>query len=308
MTDSVVHHRLTQLDEQFIKHRIALLERADLTTARIERLKSKLIDLLRAYVVSPLEIRKGEPVFRARKHREDEKQKDGVSVLLNHVDCIYPQSQYIKQLGRANRKNQCIYYFAADDGVALTEVKPKIGDVVTILECKPIGDSTPSLIPIGIHQMAKEHGARIGGGFPAPDMRIESLFHNDRASIGKHKMIDDFILKEFLRVVDDGDEYLYKLTIAVAELLFTFEADLSEFGIDLGFVDGLAYPSIAAAQINANLALRPEAFHRIYKPTACKWMRMEEPRRKSLKRITVDGFLVSERMAKRIRADGSIEW
>src|SRR5205807_10310466 len=72
ITDSVVHHRLTQLDEQFIKHRIALLERVDLTTARIERLKARLIDLLRAYVVSTLEIRRGEAIFRARTHREDE--------------------------------------------------------------------------------------------------------------------------------------------------------------------------------------------------------------------------------------------
>ena len=176
MTKSVVHNRLTQLDERFIKSRIRLLQRTNLKTERIERLKTKLYDLLRAYIVSPLEIRKGESIFRARKHREEEKQKDGADVCLSNVECIYPQSRYIRQLGRANRKGQCIYYFAADEGIALREVKPIVGDVVSILECKPVNNATPSLIPIRIHQMAKNMAHGSVAVFPNPSCEYRRSF------------------------------------------------------------------------------------------------------------------------------------
>lgn len=308
MTKSVVHDRLAQLDDQFIKLRIHLLRRTDLKTERIDRLKTKLTDLLRAYIVSPLEIRKGESIFRARKHRDEEKQEKGADVYLPNVNAIYPQTKYIRRLGRANRVGQCIYYLAADEGIALKEVKPVVGDVVSILECKPINDATPSLIPIRVHQMAKEHGARIGGGFPEPEMRIKSEFQNDASAIAKHKLIEDFVVTEFLRVVDDGDEHLYKLTIAIAELLFSFEADLSDFGIELGPVDGLTYPSLASNQMNANLALTPDAFHRIYRPVACKRVTIAEIRSKTIKGFPVDGFAVAERIAKAVHNDGTIEW
>lgn len=303
-----MHDRLTRLDEQFIKHRIRLLQRTNLKSERIERLKSKLTDLLRAYVVSPIEIRKGESIFRARKHREEEKQTDGADVCLVNVNAIYPQAKYIKQLGRANRIGQCIYYFAADEGIALREVKPVVGDVISILECKPINDATPSLIPIRIHQMAKEHGARIASSFSEPGVRIKNEFQNDASAIAKHKMIEDFVVSEFSRVVDDGEEHLYKLTIAIAEFLLSFEADLSDLGIDLGVVDGLAYPSLASKQINANLALAPDAFHRIYRPIACKRVTIVELRNKTIKGFPVEGFAVAERAAKAVNDDGTIEW
>lgn len=308
MPKSVVHNRLTQLDEKFIKHRIRMLERKNLKTERIDRLKTKLTDLLRAYIVSPLEIRKGESIFRARKHREEEKQEKGADVCLPSVNAIYPQTKYIRRLGRANRVRQCIYYFAADEGIALREVKPVVGDVVSILECKPINDGTPSLIPIRVHQMAREHGARIGGGFPEPEVRIKHEFQNDASAIAKHKLIEDFVVTEFLRVVDEGEEHLYKLTIALAELLFSFEPDLSDFGIELGPVDGLAYPSLASKQMNANLALTPHAFHRIYRPVACKRVTIAELRSKTIKGFPVDGFAVDERVAKAVHDDGTIEW
>ena len=103
-----------------------------------------------------------------------------------------------------------------------------------------------------------------------PQTRIAKFLGNDLANIRKHKIIDGFVLEEFLRVVKDGDEHKYKLSIAIAELLFSFENDLSHLRRDLGATDSLAYPSLASESINANLAFRPEAFHRIYQPVGCE--------------------------------------
>jgi hypothetical protein len=246
-----------------------------------------------------LNIDAGQSIFRARKHREQEKQTN----LGNVENDIYPQPKYLTHLGRANRKHQPVYYFAADKGIALSEVKASQGDVITVLECKPLSVA-PSLVHIGIHQMAKNYDSRIGGNYPDPETRIKELFQGDTASIIKHEMIDAFISKQFLKVVnDDTEEDLYKLTIAIAEWLFEFETDL-------GLVDGLAYPSLASQEINANVAFLPEAFHRLYRPVACKRVTIEEaPLPKFIKGTRIDGFTVSdERVAKAIRENGDIEW
>jgi hypothetical protein len=270
---------------------------------RIDRLKTRLTDLLRVYVSTTIEIEKDRSIFRARKHLIDERE-----VFLENVDGIYPQARHIRRLGRANREQQCIYYFGADNGVALSEVKPVIGDVVTILECKPRLGASGSLIPIGIHQMAEKHGARIGGDLPEPRIRIATFLGDDPANIRKHKMIDDFVLEEFLRDVSDGHEYQYKLSVAIAELLFSFENDLANLREDLGATDGFAYPSLASGSINANVAFQPEAFHRIYQPVGCERITIEENRTRIVRGTTVDSFYGPHQMARTVHTTGEIEW
>lgn len=150
--------------------------------------------------------------------------------------------------------------------------------------------------------MAEKRGARIGSSFGKPALRLRELFENDTASILKHEMIDDFIAKEFLRVVDDGEEYRYKLSIAIAELLF-------EFGTDFAPVDGLTYPSLASDEIHANIALRPRAFADNYRATACKRLTIEGPCTKFERGIQIDGFSTfDKRIAKTVGDDGGIEW
>ena len=100
--------------------------------------------------------------------------------------------------------------------------------------------------------------------------------------------------REFLKVVDRNKEYEFKLTIAIAEFLFSFETDL-------GTVDGIAYPSIASNWYNANVAFLPKAFHRIYKPVGALWQRIDEIKSDS-------GFGVGEMVAKDITDQGNIKW
>jgi hypothetical protein len=156
--------------------------------------------------------------------------------------------------------------------------------------------------------MAEQHGARIGGDLLQPQIRIGKFLGNDSADIRKHKMIDEFVREEFLRVVNDGDEHKYKLSIAIAELLFSFENDLSDLKRDLGATDGLAYPSLASERINANIAFRPEAFHRIYQPVGCERITVEELRKKRLSATTVDSFYGPHQKARIVQTAGDIEW
>jgi hypothetical protein len=265
------------------------IKRADFKTARIDDLKLRLKRVIEAYAMFPVEIEKGEAVFRAVKHEGDEKGQ-----YLGDLKRLYPHRDFLKSLGRANRERQPIFYVSVDAGVALNEVKAAVGDVCTILECRARENSSPLLMPIGIHEMARKHNARIGGEFADPIIRIKELLENDAECIRKHKIIDDFIAEEFLKVVDEGQEDLYKPTIAIAELLFGF-------GTDEQPIDGIAYPSIACDQINANLALLPEAFHRIYEPAACRVIKIDEA-------LPDQGFRYSEKTARSISDSGTIEW
>ena len=79
----------------------------------------------------------------------------------------------------------CLLFRCHPNGVALSEVKPNLGDVVTVLECKPLQEAVGTLIPIGIHEMAKKHNVRLGGDFPEPAQRIAELLGNDEAAIRK---------------------------------------------------------------------------------------------------------------------------
>jgi hypothetical protein len=280
---------LSAIDVRFIEQRLGELRTIDLKTVGIDDLKVGLYPLLRALTSTSLMIGEGRSIFRVRKHRREECEK-----LLESVEEIYPKAIYLTGLNRASRKHQPIFYFSADSTIALYEVKAAVGDICTVLECGPRSIASPLLIPIGIHAMAQEHNAKMGGNLPDPASRIRELFKGDEETIHKHELIDGFITGEFLKEVKDGQDHLYKLTIAIAELFFSFETDA-------GPVDGIAYPSIACNRINANVALLPDAFHRIYKPIACEWMKIE----KTLPKL---GFSVAGRKAMRVREEGSIEW
>jgi len=281
-------NRLSQLSQRFILERLEILKGTDLASARIDDLKAMLFDLLSAYTSTTLLIDETRPIFRARRHRQDEKEK-----LLDRVDEVYPKACFIKRLGRANRERTPIFYFSADKVIALHELKPNIEEIFSVIECRTRQGVSPFLVPIGIHELARRHNARIGGDFQEPAVRIRAFLGNDE-DFEKHKLIDNFVAAEFLKVVDEGQEHLYKVTIAIAELLFDFETDM-------GRIDGIAYPSIASEQLNANVALLPEAFHRLYKPVACTWTRIEETRPNH-------GFFVSSREAQSVSNEGEIAW
>ncbi len=281
---------LSRLSVESIQESIDFVKRADLGTVQIDELKAVLYEMLRAYGCFVKSIGKGAPLFRAVKHREDE-------VLFLGVNRMYPDPSYLTKLGRANREHQAIFYLSGDYTIAFHEVGAKPGDLISLLECWPRGDAGPMLVPIGIDRLMKKHGVKAGGDFPEAAVRIQELLNNDPENLLKYGMIDEFLTEEFLKKIGEGQEHLYKTTVAIAEILFNFDTGL-------GLIDGLAYPSVAGDWVHANVALSPEAFHRLYEPVRCQ-------------RVKVTGLLVgggfsldpeAAVMAARIGDDGKFEW
>jgi hypothetical protein len=281
---------LSRLSPEAIRERIEFIRRADLKTVQIDDLKTALHEMLRAYGCYVKSIEQGTPLFRAVKHNADEDE-------FKSVNRMYPDPIFLKKLGRANREHRAIFYLSGDCVIAFHEVGAKAGDVISLLECRPRDDASPVLVPIGIDEMLKQHGVKSGGDFPETAVRVQELLKHDTDNLLKYRMIDEFLTAEFLKKVGEGQEHEYKTTVAIAELLFSFDTGHQP-------VDGLAYPSIAGQRGHANVALTPEAFHRLYRPITCQ-------------RIKVTGLLAGSGIsldpkvgvtANRIHDDGQLEW
>ncbi len=280
---------LSRLTPTAIQQRLDQVKKIDLKTAHINELKLLLSDLLWAYSCFTISINGKRSIYRARRHQPEEKEQT-----LDHVDEIYPNPKYITTLGRANREGVPIFYFSIDPVIALHECKASAGDVFTTIECQPKNESEALLVPIGIHGLLKKHNKKFAGDYPEPAVRMRQLFKDDEPNLHKYELIDQFVLKEFLRVVDKGTEHEFKLTIAIAEFLLSFETDI-------GQIDGIAYPSIASEWYNANIAIRPEVFHSLFKPIGCQWQRIDG--------IKPDlGFDVGGMVAKEVSLEGNIKW
>ncbi len=285
-----MQYLLSRLSVKSIEEAIEFVTRSDLEGIRIDDFKAALYEILRAYGCYTKSIKKGVPLFRAMKHHAGEQ-------FFENVKRIYPDPNFLTDLGRANREKQPIFYLSGDPVIAFHEIKPKPGDVISLLECRPRDAASPMLVPIGIDELMKRHGVRAGGDFPENSIRIQDLLANDEESLRKYWMIDKFVTTGFLKDVAEGQNHEYKTSIAIAELLFSYSTTVRP-------IDGLAYPTIAGMWTHANIALSPGAFHRIYRPFACQ-------------RIMITGLLPELGfaldpeigvMANDINSDGTICW
>jgi hypothetical protein len=280
--------QLGTLSEDFILGRIGELTGADLATADIDGLKLGLFPLIAAYVSPTITIAKNKSLFRVRKHPSNRRREK-----LTSVSEIYPSDAVATRRNRANREGNPMFYFSTSQGTALREARASAGDTCTILECRSQSGLSPLLIPVGIHESARKQDVVIGGGLPEPLARLRSHIAPDD-EFHKYLLIHKFVREQFLRRVDGERGYEYNLSIAIAEILLQLET--SEFPID-----GLAYPSIAAEEIGANLAILPSAFRRIYKPVACEWIIISNT-------LPNQGFSASIAKARHIDCCGNIEW
>jgi len=105
-----------------------------------------------------------------------------------------------------------------------------------------------------------------------------------------NRLIRNFIDEEFTKNVNEGEEYLYKITIALAEKHFSDD-----------IFNGLLYPSIAIEGRSDNLALKP---HYVDKNLMIE-------RVEFIKIISVKDFEYKIKvldLATSFGKDGSIEW
>jgi len=236
-------------------------------------------------------------VFRARKMSpagRRQLQKYITNPFSNVEELWYPPKGRITNYGRANSIGEQVFYCSTTEACTVAEVRPDIGDVVTILECELMTENPPIVQAWGLTAFAIEE--KSDGKMAAKLLN----FLDGSDNLQKFKLINEYVDQEFTKIVPQGAEYKYKISIVLFELLM--QKKFYDLDDGIGKSDGLAYQSIAW-QSGVNLAIRPESIDRLYRPRSCRMLVIAN---KATDPLRFEWRLVNE--ARRFLDSGSIEW
>ena len=179
--------------------------------------------------------------------------------------------------GRVNRPGESVFYCADSIDTAVLEMRAKVGEYLTILECAFVNDEVkPNIFEAGIHEGPGSFNPNYGDTPADTDQHYQRYL--DREGLSEQtRLIREFLVKQFRKTVEPGSEHDIKFTNSIAGVL------LNEFGFfrktNLAPVeieaDGIAYASIASEAKGANIAFtcaQPIAL----KPVACGVFIVEE--------------------------------
>ena len=127
----------------------------------------------------------------------------------------------------------------------------------------------------------------------------------DREGISKqNRLIRQFLVKQFRKMVEPGSEHEYKITNSIADVLlnefaFLRKTDLSPVELE---ADGIAYASIASEAKGANIAFTCAAADRLLRPVASGVFIVEEGENSAW------GAIRRTHKAKSITTSGDILW
>lgn len=151
--------------------------------------------------------------------------------------------KYAKQ-GRCNSNGKSLFYCASDFETAILEVKPKVGEFVTISNFKNLHKYEKPrfrIQPIGKNYLTK---------IPA----LELVFENYKINQDQIE-IEEFLDELFHQNINSKkDEFKYKLSIAIAEIFLT---DSSNNDKDIIETHGLIYSSIIRDKKSHCFVLKP---------------------------------------------------
>jgi len=217
--------------------------RQQLETMTIEALKGYVRRRIGGYTVAIKDMRTL-TLYRARICKERPEKTDDVS---------YPPADKVMKLGRANRVGQPMFYCCVGAFPVFFEVHAKAGDLIALSEWAVIE-------PLWMHNLGyhPEALSRIGAPIPAARSPLISPIPNES---NRNSRLRRRMSVAFTKDVPDGQEFLYKETIAINELLFDGASAIPNHGLNSprsGRVAGTAYPTVQMRGMADNVAMWPE--------------------------------------------------
>jgi hypothetical protein len=217
--------------------------REQLQTMTIDALKNYIRRRIGGYTVAIKDMRT-RTLYRGRICSERPLTTDDVS---------YPASGRVKKLGRANRVGQSMFYCCVGAFPVFLEIHAKAGDLIALSEWSVTE-------PLWIHNLGYHPEAldRIGSPIFAHRSPLISPIPNET---NHNNRLRRRMSLAFTKNVPEGQEYLYKETIAINELLFDRASPLPSHGPNSPKserVAGTAYPTLQMRGLADNVAMRPE--------------------------------------------------
>jgi len=194
-----------------------------------------------------------------------------------------------------------VFYAVNEFFAAFFEVRAKLGDHVTVLECR--GADGPIQLKLAHVAVAQYNLDSATGIVNIDQLRDDARFMGKLRSSGilkKWERVDGFLCRLATYIPDDESTEFYRLSGALADVLMAIPE-----------VDGLLYPSAASRQSAVNFRLNADVADRAIRPTAV-WQFVVTRHRHELPGAppSDDGYfgLDAVRAADSFGPSGQIQW
>ena len=293
---------------EMVQQRILALEQMNLEIVDDSTVYSTVRELMALFGARPIGINTSNHVYRIRRNLDERLHStlnfDWYPPLFSTVSQLwYPPSEGVNSRGRVNLVHESVFYCAESLNTAVLEMRPKPGQYLTLLECSFVEGATPNVFDAGVYEGPRQLNPNYGGGRPEKDTQFQA-FLQDQGIKEATELIRTFLVSQFMKVVDQGKEYEYKITNMIARVLlnefaFVRKDDFTPVQV---VADGIVYASIAAEAKAPNVAFTCKAADRLLKPFACCVYFVE-----SLNE-TGRPILQKSHVAQSLNADGTITW
>jgi hypothetical protein len=264
---------LTPLPIEEIQNAIEAFRALELRSVSIEELKQMFKPIFHGYTKRLGHLRAGTIVFRGRECK----------LKPNNISDLRESPKQIARMSRANRENNPFFYCCTTYDAPFFELDVRPGD--TIVLSRWITTESLALNNIGFTKNAflQLRANRDTPSYGEIEMQVPK----------SNSVVDDFVNGEFIKKVPRGkeNEYLYKPTLAIAEMMFSDE-----------MFEALLYPSIAKNGNADNFAIKPRCLNQ-------NKLKLEGVEYVHIDSVDGDDIIVTQLdLADSFQNDGTIEW
>jgi hypothetical protein len=185
-------------------------------------------------------------------------------------DLSYPPPEYVKKLGRANRERRPMFYASVGAFPVFFEIHAKQGDLIALSEWGVVE-------PLWMHNLGYHSDAleRMGAPVLTPRLPLTNPIPNET---NRNRRLRRRMSLAFTADVPEGEEYRYKETIAINELLFARAEPIPLRGPDAPRGDrvaGTVYPAVQMRGLADNVAIWPEFVDRYLRIRSVRYVLVE---------------------------------
>jgi hypothetical protein len=184
-------------------------------------------------------------------------------------DVSYPKPEHVKKLGRANRTGKPMFYCCAGAFPVFFELHAKPGDLIALSEWVLTE-------PLWVHNLGYHPGSLDKMSAVIPDQRLP-LLRPIPHETNRNSRLRRLMSLAFTKDVPEGQEYRYKETVAINELLFDRASPLParENGPRCTRVAGTVYPTVQMRGLADNIAIWPEFVDRFLQLKSVRYILVE---------------------------------
>ncbi|RZN37195.1 MAG: hypothetical protein EFT35_06795, partial [Methanophagales archaeon ANME-1-THS] len=212
-----------------IQKAIKTIKELDLKSAEIDTIKELLTPIFKGYIITTPKFKPGLTLYRGRCFENKP---------TNISEITYPPKERIRSVQRVNRAGHPVFYCSTAREALFFEldVKPKDKIVVSKWETtKELLVNNVGYTRTCFSNLKSNRESQTWGEIKK-EINIPET----------NNLVNEFLSQEFTKIVPAEKEYLYKISIAIAEKLFSDD-----------LFDGLLYPTIPMKANADNLALKP---------------------------------------------------